>query len=271
MREKVFNFVGSRAFNGVIMAIILVNAFTIGLQTLDLSPEAMRALEMFDALCLGIYMIEAALKIYARGAAYFKAPWSVFDLIIIVVSLIPVGSLPFSPQVIRTLRIIRYFKTLRLVSGFSHMRVIIDALGRSIPGVAWTAILLMIVHYVFAIVGIDLFREEFPEYFGSLGTALFTLFQFATLEGWPDVARTIIDVYPASWAYFTSFVVLAAFIIVNVVVGIIVEAVEQSQEAERRKHLAKKASPKEDDLRQELVRLKEQIGKVEAMLDKVDD
>lgn len=275
MRERIYVAVGSRPFNGFIMAVICINAITIGLQTFDLPEHIMNALETFDALCLGIYVAEAALKIYARRLEYFRSAWSVFDFIIIIVSFIPVGTLPFAPQIARTLRIVRYFRTLRLVSGFGHMRMIADAIGRSLPGVVWTAILLLIVHYIFAIVGIDLFRNDFPEYFGSLGVALFTLFQFATLEGWPDVARTIMAAYPGSWVFFVSYVVIASFIVVNVVVGIIVTAVEDSHEAECRrqaakKQAAKKSSVRQDDLRQELDALKAQIAKVEAMLERFD-
>lgn len=271
MRERVRALVDSRGFKCFVMALICLNAFTIGLQTFNLPAGLMKALVLFDGACLAIYVVEAVLKIYAYRCDYFKSKWNIFDFVIVLVCLVPIGSLPLSPQVARSLRIIRFFKSLRLVSGFSHMRVIVDALGRSIPGVVWTAVLLLIVHYVFAIIGIDLFRNDFPQYFGTLGGALFTLFQCATLEGWPDIARTIMDLYPGAWAYFFLYIVIAAFIIVNIVVGIVVNAVEESQVHAEVEAYAEEELGSSGQLRAELVALKKQIAVVEALLDKEEE
>lgn len=269
MRDQVRALVDARGFNGFIMAVICIDAITIGMQTFDLPGSLMSALVLFDEVCLGVYVIEAALKIYAYRSEYFKSKWNLFDFIIIVVSFIPIGSMSLPPQIARTLRVIRFFKTFRLISGFNHMRVIVDALTRSIPGVIWTAILLLIVHYVFAIIGIDLFRDEFPQYFGTLGGSLFTLFQCATLEGWPDIARNVMAVYPGAWAFFTLYVVIAAFIIVNIVVGIVVNAVEESQvHAEAEAAAEEDGVDAADQLRVELAALKKQIEVIEALLDK---
>ena len=184
MREKVTRLVESLAFQNFILVVIMINAVTIGIQTTHLSPEVAQALAVFDNVCLAIYIVEAALKLIAWHGDYFRNGWNDFDFTIVVLCCIPTGIIPFPVQVARVLRVLRVFRVLRLVSMFREMRIIIEALGRAIPGVAWTALLLIVIYYVFAVIGTNMFGEAFPEWFGDLGKSFYTLFQVISSVSW---------------------------------------------------------------------------------------
>lgn len=271
MHEKIRALVESKPFENVILVVILINAITIGIQTMPLDPELAWALEVFDWICLAIYIIEAILKITAWGGNYFRSGWNIFDFTIIVLCCIPTGALPVSVQIARVFRIFRVFRVFRLVSAFKQMRVIIEAIGRSIPGVAWTAGLLLIIYYVFAVIGVQSFGEAFPEWFGDIGASFYTLFQVMTLESWSmGISRPVMEVFPWAWAYFVPFVITSAFIIVNVVVGIIVNVVDEAKSAaEHEERLLRQSEEGYDpaaDLTEQLAILKNQVENIETLI-----
>ena len=263
-RDKARAIVEKHSFQMFIITVIVVNAITIGLETVFREGAVAIALEVFDYLCLLIYIGEAYLKIRAWGGDYFKDGWNIFDFAIIVLSIMPPSIIPLPVQVARVVRLFRAARVFRLISVFHQMRIIVEAIGRSLPGVAWTALLLVLLMYVFDVAGVFLFGEQFPEYFGDLGAGMFTLFTVVTLEGWPDVARTIIATYPAAWLYFVPFVILSAFIMVNVVLGIIVSAIEERTQAAR----IDASESRDAQLSTELAELRAQVETVEYLLAK---
>lgn len=271
MREKVTRLVESLAFQNFILAVILINAVTIGFQTTHLSPEVAHALAVFDNVCLAIYIVEVALKLIAWHGDYFRNGWNIFDFTIVVLCCIPTGIIPFPVQVARVLRVLRVFRVLRLVSMFREMRIIIEALGRAVPGVAWTALLLIIVYYVFAVIGTNMFGEAFPEWFGDLGKSFYTLFQVMTLESWSmGISRPVMEVFPWAWAYFVPFVIISAFVIVNIVVGIIVDVVDQTHRQAEDEDLEERRKTEglgpDDELLKQIALLKEQVARVDALV-----
>lgn len=263
-REKYRALVEKRSFQTFIIVVIAINAITIGLQTVFQEGTIGVALELFDYVCLLVYIVEAYLKLRAYGSGYFRDGWNVFDFVIIVLSLVPPSIMPIPIQVARVLRLFRVARVFRLVSVFQQMRIIVEAIGKSLPGVAWTALLLVLVMYVFDVAGVFLFGEQFPEFFGDLGAGMFTLFTIVTLEGWPDIARTIIAAYPVAWLYFVPFVILSAFIMVNVVLGIIVSAIEERTQAAR----IDASETQDAQLSTELAELRAQVETVEYLLAK---
>ena len=202
---------------------------------------------------------------YAYGRDYFRDGWNVFDFAIIVLSLWPIRLVPLPVQLARTVRLFRAFRVFRLVSFFRQTRVIVESLVHSIPGVLWTFLLLMIIVYMFDVAGVFLFAEKCPVEFGSLSAGLWSLFQVVTLEGWPDLAHNVLEQYPLAWLYFVPFVVLASFIMVNIVLGIIVDAVDESRQCARVDEGATEAQ-----LAQELEELKQQIETVQNLLEKAN-
>lgn len=262
MKARVENIIESNFFKIVIMLVIVFNAAVIGVESsLDLSSASEHLLKNADTACLIIYIIEAVLKIYVYRKKYFKDGWNIFDFVIIILALVPSDIIGIPIQLARVFRIFRMFRVFKLVSAFRHLRIIIEAIIQSVPGVVWTMLLLLIIYYVYAIMGIDLFGDRFPEYFGNIPSALFTLFQLTTMENWTEVARTVIDVYPLSWMYFIPFILAAAFIITNIVVGIIVNSMDEC-----RKNVKKQDEGKDYNLEHELKELQNQIAKVNSII-----
>lgn len=239
-----------------IVALIIVNAAVLGLQT---SPEVTEAtggwLTTLNRAILAVFVLEIAVKIYAFGPRFFRSGWNVFDFLVVGVSLVPAtGPL----EIARTLRILR---VLRLLSQVQRLRQIVEALLRALPGIGWTSFLLALVFYVFGVMGTQLFRDEFPQWFGSLGGSLFSLFQVMTLESWSSgIARPVMETYPLAWAYFVPFILLASFMVLNLFIAIIVSATHSLQ-----------ADVDEVKREQTHAELMEELREIRARLDELMD
>lgn len=238
-RERVRNFVESTGFHVFIFFVILVNSITIGWEISQFDhfvndmPQAMIYFETFDFICLLIYIVEAALKLYAYRLKYFKSAWNLFDFAIILLSVIPaLGIIPVPIQFLRSIRLVRAFRVLKIISLFDRMHIIVEAIGKSISSVVWTALLLLVVIYIFDVIGVAAFGADYPEQFGSLSVGAVTLVE-AALDGWPDFAHEIAVNHPYGYLYFILYIVCSALIVLNVVVGIIVDAIQTSAQAER--------------------------------------
>jgi len=228
MRNQVKALVTSRNWELVIIAIIVLNAVTLGLET---SPTVMREMGGFlmlvDRTILGIFVIELVLRLYAHGPKFFRDPWSVFDFLIVAISLMPTtGNL----SVLRSLRILR---VLRLISVVPSLRRVIGGLIAALPGMGSIVVLMALVFYVFAVMATKLFGATFPEWFGDLGASLYTLFQIMTLESWSmGIVRPVMEVYPLSWLFFVPYILCTAFTVLNLFIGIIVSAMQEEHDAE---------------------------------------
>jgi len=229
VRESLEKLVTSKHFQTFITTVILINACILGVEISATSEAAVAACEALDFLCLLIYIAEISAKLYVYGCSFFKSKWNIFDFAIVAVACIPTSVLPIPAQIARLLRLLRTLRALRLVSAFRQIRIIIDGLLRALPGVFWTFVLLLIVFYIFAIFGVELYSATFPELFGTLGKAFYTLFQVMTLESWSNgLSRPMMSVHPLAWIYYVSFVVISAFILLNVVVGVVVFAIDEA-------------------------------------------
>lgn len=238
-RERVRSFVESNGFRIFIFVVILANSTTIGLGISHADhfaahrPDVVFFLELFDLVCLLIYIAEAAMKLYVYRLKYFGRAWNVFDFAIILLSVFPVvGVLPVPVQFLRIIRLARVVRILKVISLFEQMQLIVEAIGKSVSGVVWTALLLLVVIYIFDVIGVAAFGATNPDLFGDLGTGAVTLVE-AALSGWPDFAHDIAVEHPFGYVYFISYIVCSALIVLNVVVGIVVDAIQSSAQAER--------------------------------------
>lgn len=255
--ERLKNFLKSDGFDRFIFVVILVNAVVLGLQTVPWLGDSVRcALDIVDKVCLGIFVVEMLLKWVAFRLGYFRSGWNWFDFVIVVGSLL--SEFPVLSSV-RILRLFRIFRCLKIISNLKQLQVIIGAVGKALPGIGWTFLLLLVVYYMFAIIGVTMFGAVSPEHFGNIGSAFFTLFQLMTLDGWAsEVARPVMDAQPWSWVYFVSFVLLSAVVMLNVVVGIVVDSINEINIGKRM------ASP---GLR-ELEEIRKNLDAIEKMLKK---
>ncbi len=225
-REGVRRFIESARFERSITALIVANAITLGIETSP--PVAARfgeSLYAFDRLVLAVFVVELLLRAFVYRGRFFADPWRVFDFVVVGIAVVPAGS---AFAVLRALRVLR---VLRLVSLVPSMRRVIGALLKALPGMASVVGLLGLVLYVFAVMATKLYGAIAPEFFGTLGASLFTLFQIMTVEGWPDVARGVMAQSPSAWIFFVVYLLIATFMVLNLFIAVVVNAM-QSQVTE---------------------------------------
>jgi voltage-gated sodium channel len=214
--------VENKRFQQFIIWVIVLNAVALGLET---SKPVMAnfgtLLHVADRIMLGIFVVELALRLYAYGWKFFGDSWNVFDFVVVGISLIPATG-PFS--VLRALRVLR---VLRLVSAVPAMRRVVSGLLAAVPGMASIGALLGLVIYVAGVMATDLFGDISPEFFGDLGTTLFTLFQTMTGEAWPDVARAVMVEAPLAWIFFVIYILVSSFAVLNMFIAVIVSGMEK--------------------------------------------
>lgn len=218
-------------FEPFMIGCIIVNAIIIGLETAkDIEAVHGHLLHLGNDIFLVIFMIEAALKITAvapRLRLYFGNGWNLFDFTVVVLSL-----LPSTGEFALVARLIRVLRVLRLVSALPQLRLIVATLVRSIPSMGHVILLMGVIFYIYGVTGYHLFHEQDADNWGTLGTALLTLFQVVTLEGWVDVMETAMEVLPWAWVYFVSFVLIGTFVMLNLFIAVVINNLEASKVAE---------------------------------------
>ena len=220
--------VESRTFEWFIIAVILANALLLGLGTSPgIEQDYGNLLHLGNQVALGIFIVEALMKLLAlapRSHRYFSSGWNIFDFAVIVFSLVPATG-----QFAMVSRLARLLRVMRLITTVKELRVIVAALVRAIPSVGHVMVLMSIFVYIYAIMGYHLFHEEDPEHWRSLGIAVLTLFNIVTLEGWVDIMNSVRDTYPWAWIYFTSFIIIGTFVVINMFIAIIVNSLDEAK------------------------------------------
>jgi voltage-gated sodium channel len=228
----------SGLFQGFILAVIVLNAVTLGVQTYNLSESLETLLTTLDDIFLGIFVVELIIRIAAFGSRpqdFFQDGWNVFDFVVI--------SLAFVPGVRENatlLRIVRLLRVVRVVTVLPDLRILLRALVRSIPPIVSLAVLTLMLMYVYGMVGWILFHEGDPENWGDLGTAMLSTFTMLTLENWPKLLEQGMAIHPNSWIFFVSYVLLASFLVINILIAIIINSVEQVHQVEREEERAER-------------------------------
>ncbi len=221
-RQVIHKLVESRLFRVSAMTVIILNAIALGLET---SPTVMALagpeLLAFDRMVILIFCVEIGLRFVAHGLRLFRDPWGVFDVAVVAITLAPASD---SLSVLRTLRVLR---VLRLVSAVPRLRRVVGALLHAVPGVAAIGVLLVLIFYVYAVITTNLFGLNFPEWFGTLGASMYSLFQIMTLESWSmGLVRPILEIYPWAWLVFVSFIVVSSFTVLNLFIAIVIDSMQ---------------------------------------------
>jgi len=211
-----------------------------------------------------VFVVEIALRLYAHRLAFFKDAWSVFDFCVVSIALLPASG-PFS--VLRALRVLR---VLRVLSFVPSMRKIVGAPVKSLNGMLSIAMVLALLYYVAAVMATKLFGEAFPEWFGSLGLSLYTLFQIMTLESWSmGIARPVMAEFPYAWAFFVPFILIATFTMLNLFIAVIVNAVQSMHDEEHQQERNFKQAT-ELQLLEEMRKLQREVSELRGELTKPD-
>lgn len=233
LRAKLSDIVESKTSVRIITILILINSITLGIETdPTLFVEYDELLNFIDKSILTLFTIELALKLFAYRSDFFKSGWNIFDFFIVGIAWIAaVGAL----SILRALRIFRVF---RLFSVVPQMRRLLSALVHSIPGMLSVLGILVLIFYVCAVLSTTLFGHhqdpQMKEWFGSISASLYTLFQIMTLESWSmGIVRPTMVIYPLSWLFFVPFIIVTSFAVLNLFIGIIVDAMQSAQHEPR--------------------------------------
>ncbi len=227
----------NRLFEFSVIAIILFSALLIGVKTYDFDPVFIRFLAFFDVAITIFFLLEIALRFIAcqDKKRFFNSAWNIFDTLIVTVSLLPFDESEF----VFLARLIRVFRVLRLVSVVPELRVLVNALIKSLPSMAYVLLLMFILFYMYAAVGSLLFEHINPVLWGNIAISMLTLFRVVTFEDWTDVMYETMAVYPLSWAYYLSFIFFNAFVFLNMMIGIVIEKMQTENGLDKASEQAK--------------------------------
>jgi len=259
---KLKEIVLSQTFQYFITALIIINGILLGLAT---SKSIMSSygtfIDVLDKIIIAIFTVEILMRISVHKLNFFKDPWSLFDFFVVAISLVPASD---NLSILRVLRVLRLFRLLTIVP---QMKTIIAALLGVIPGIFSVSLVLMLFFYVFAIMATGMFGETFPQWFGTLGESTYTLFQIMTLESWSmGIARPVMEVHPHAWIFFVIYILIVTFVMVNLFIGLIVDAIFTIKEEDKEKK--EEETPKVDNLQlhKEIVSLKDEISELKSLL-----
>ena len=255
--------VNAPAFEWGIIAVIIVNAILLGMETSPALNDSYGSwMHMGNWIALGIFIIEALLKMIAlapRMDRYFRDGWNIFDFSVIVFALIPATG-----EFAMIARLARLLRALRLISTIRELRLIVSALVRSIPSVFHVIMLMSIIIYIYAIVGYQLFHQHDPTNWGNLGICVLTLFNMITLEGWTEIMVTAMELHDWAWVYFVTYIIIATFVVINFFIAIIINNLDEAK-LERLQELQEPAT--QEEILRELRSTQEALQRLEARLD----
>jgi voltage-gated sodium channel len=263
MVTKIGDFVEGTRFQNFITILIVINAAALGLET---NPDIMgyigKELIIFDHLVLVVFVIEIVIKLINRRLEFFKNGWNVFDFVIISIALVP------SSGSLSVLRALRIFRAMRLLSVVPSMRKVVQALFLAIPGIFSVGSIILLIFYVSAVLTTNFFGENFDEWFGSVGRSMYSLFQIMTLESWSmGIVRPVMTVYPYSWIFFVIFILITSFAVMNLFIGIVVDAMQQ-QSYEEQHVEAEKLSAESSEIHKLVMNLQVEIRELKELVRK---
>ena len=234
MADRLARIVGAHWFTTTILAVIVVNAVVLGLETYQgLDERYGDELSLVNDVCFVIFVVELLLRIGAYGRRpweFFRDGWNIFDFIVIGVAFLP--GVRESSTLLRLARLARVVRIVRL---FPDLRVLLAGVWRSVPPLFAIALATGMLLFVYGMVGWTLFADELPDDWGNIGRSMLTLFVMLTLENFPTYMDAGMEVHPWSWVYFVSFILIAAFVVINVLIGIVLNSMEEAREAEKRR------------------------------------
>jgi len=254
-RARLAAFLDAPRVRNAIILVIIFNAVILGLET---SKTAMAAagglLVTLDRICLGIFVVEIVLKLVAHGLGFFRRGWNIFDFVIVGIALVPAGE---GLSVLRAMRILR---VLRVISVAPSLRRVVQGFVSALPGMGSVFLLMGMLFYIGAVMATKLFSGTHEEWFGTIGESAYTLFQIMTLESWSmGIVRPVMEEHPYAWAFFVPFIMVTTFAVVNLLVGLIVNSMQDAH--------AQEANAATDDYRGQVL---ETLARIEARLDRLE-
>ena len=257
IQEKLLRLRSNKLFELFIIFIIIFSALVIGAKTYDLPPKFTSLVFVMDISITVFFLVELIIRFIGEPIKirFFHNGWNLFDTIIVVASLIPVED----SEMALLGRLIRIFRVLRMVSIIPELRILIDSLLKALPQLGYVLLLMFIIFYIYAALGATFFAKINPELWGNISISMLTLFRVMTFEDWTDVMYETMKVYPFSWAYYLSFIFFTAFAFLNMVIGIVVNVLEEEREIQRKAEAKERGEYDLQDIYHQIEELKAMI------------
>ena len=222
----------NKAFELFVISVIIFSALMIGAKTYDIPDVVSRVILFLDWFITIFFLVEISIRFLGEKNKkdFFKHAWNIFDTTIVVVSLVPIDD----SELAIVGRLIRIFRVLRMVSIIPELRMLLNSLIKALPRLGYVALLMFIIFYIYAAVGATFFSEINPVLWGDIARSLLTLFRVMTFEDWTDVMYETMTVYGFSWAYYLTFIFFTAFAFLNMIIGIVVNVLEEENRAQSR-------------------------------------
>jgi voltage-gated sodium channel len=232
LRQKVGVLISSSFTQKFIIAVIMVNAVLLGLDTSETVMAKIGPVVGFlDTVCLTIFIIEMSMKLFAQDIRFFKSGWNLFDAVVIGIAVLP------GAQSLSVLRALRIMRVLRVISVAPSLRRVVEGFVTALPGMGSVFLLMSIIFYIGSVMATKLFGPSFEEWFGTIGLSAYSLFQIMTLESWSmGIVRPVMTQFPYAWAFFVPFIMMTTFAVVNLLVGLIVNSMQDAHPLSRRSY-----------------------------------
>lgn len=211
-----------------ILALIIINAIILGLETISsVYARYHIILHILDTICLGIFVVELLLKLFAQGIRFFRKPWNIFDFFVVGIGLFPAS------EGLTVLRALRVLRVLRALAFAPRLRRVVEGFITALPSMGSVFLLMSIIFYIASVMASKLFGAAFPDWFGNIALSAYSLFQIMTLESWSmGIVRPVMTEFPYAWAFFVPFILLTAFIVANLIIGLIVNSMQEAHSEE---------------------------------------
>lgn len=289
MRDAIARFVQSQLFKTLIIIVILLAGILVGLQT---SPTLVdryeRLFSILESTIIGIFVIEFLLKVIAekdKPWRYFYDPWNVFDFLIVVACFLPIEG-----KYVMVLRMARLLRVIKLVRALPRLQILVEALFRSLPSMGYVALLMCLLFYIYGVAATFMFGANDPIHFKTLGISILSMFRAVTLEDWTDLmyiqmygcdrygydGQEALCTHPEASPlvgaiFFSSFILIGAFVIINLLIGVMTNSVEESHKAQQKLERELFISHHEETIHieQQLSDLQEQLSAMQENIEQI--
>lgn len=257
LQDRFYQLRSNRLFELFVVAVILFSAIVIGAKTYDIPENVLTVMGWLDVGVTIFFLVEISIRFMGEPdkKRFFHNAWNVFDTLIVVVSLIPIQD----SEMALIGRLIRIFRVLRMVSIVPELRLLLNSLIKALPQLGYVILLMFIIFYIYAAIGASFFVNINQDLWGDISIAMLTLFRVMTFEDWTDVMYETMAVYPFSWLYYLTFIFLTTFAFLNMVIGIVVNVMENEHAQEEKEKAIAEGQLTIEDLSKQIDELKKLI------------
>ncbi|WP_105169638.1 ion transporter [Pseudoalteromonas sp. T1lg23B] len=254
IKYKLNTLKNNKAFELSVVAVIIISALEIGAKTFPLSSGAITVTHLLDIFITLFFLFELAVRFIADDdkKRFFTKGWNIFDTLVVAISLIPIND----SEMALLARLVRVFRVLRMVSVVPELRILINSLLKAMPQLGYVILLMFIIFYIYAAIGSFVFKDINPKLWGDIAISMLTLFRIMTFEDWTDIQYETMEVYPMSWIFYLTFIFFTAFAFLNMVIGIVVNVMEDERSKLRKEKADAQNVPTIADLHNEIQQLK---------------